>query len=47
MVSEHFPVKVELMVMVSQLVAMLVLQLAKVDPWEAALEADLTRTQIS
>ena len=47
MVSEHVPVKVELMVMVSQLVAMLVLQLAKVDPWEAALEADLTRTQIS
>ena len=47
MVSEHVPVKVELMVMVSQLVAMLVLQLAKVDPWEAALVTDLTRTQIS
>ena len=47
MVSEHVPVKVELMVMVSQLVAMLVLQLARSDPWEAALEADLTRTKIS
>ena len=47
MVSEHVPVKVELMVMVLQLVAMQVLQLARVDPSEAALEANLTRKQIS
>jgi hypothetical protein len=47
MVSEHVPVKVELMVTVSQLVAMVVLQLARVEPLEAALDADLTTTQLS
>ena len=47
MVSEHVPVKVELRVTVSQLVVMLVLQLDRVEPWEAALEADLKRTKIS
>ena len=41
MVSEHVPDKVELMVMSSQLVAMLVLQLDRTEPWVAALEADL------
>ena len=40
-VSEHVPDKVELMVMSSQLVAMLVLQLDRTEPWVAALEADL------
>ena len=43
MVSEHVPVKVELMVMVSQLVAMVVLQLDRVEPVEPALEADLKK----
>ena len=33
MVSEHVPVKMELMVTVSQLVVMLVLQLDRVEPW--------------
>ena len=41
MVSEHVPDNVELMVISSQLLAMVVLQLDRMEPWVAALEADL------
>ena len=40
-VSEQVPDKVELIVMSSQLEAMVVLQLDRMEPWVAALEADL------
>jgi hypothetical protein len=47
MVAKHVPVKVELMVMISQLVAMVVLQLVRFKPKEPALEADLKGTKVS